>query len=996
MSALKQPLQRIPRAALLLTLGATLVSAFGINLMQLPEEDKSQVACTLALLRKYFSYSEAMSGSVMCVSILSSNREVQQRLLQALNEHPDHPWTLLTTRAEEKHKTQAELMEMHEKPQCYFLIVGNLDDEDIEETFNNWKRMLNWNPFAQFVVFLATVEETDEEMTDLMVELMLTFMNNKLYNVNVIGQNEETSFFFAKTVFPYHPDNNCGNRVIAIDMLDACSYEGDGEEEDEEDEDEEGEEEEEGAEEGTEERTEEGTEERTEEGNEEGTEESVGEGAEEEGNGDGEEAEQEGNTGKEEPVKEENADEETPEQEENVDGEETEQEENIDERETQPDTNVEEEETKQEGNIEEDEQKKEENADGGETVQESNVDEEAVKQEGNDGEQPEQAENADNEEGEQENNVSGDEMELGENVGDNRRGKEENADKEAAEHEENVEEEVAQHGDNTDEIDEGEDNATGNVDYATYGEGNAPFARDELPDWDSESARVTIGDVEIEEFTRGRFEDKFPHDLSGCPIRAAYRGPWEPYIFSTSSQSEVEVESVTKPPPDAETQYGDETETEGTTAANDSDNNADGYSDGYANSYDESYTEKEEYNNVENVDQVDDNVAQKITLTGLEYQLVQTIAQRLHVNIDFNMQSSNVFHLFQQLIEGQIDVIVGGIDEDPSISQVVSSSTSYLQDELTWCVARAKRHHSFFNFLAGFKTNSLLLLLLFIIVSSLSVLAAQKVSRFRLKSLANFPTIFMRMFGILLTQAINVNALSLPLVLRMLLALAFYMGFFFSNTYQSFLISTLTTPTTQTQISHLHEIYENRMTIMVSSENVRHLDKDGETFKYIREKFEICYNIVDCLNNAADNEHIAVAVSRQHAFYNARIQRDKLYCFDRRESLYVYPVVMLLPRKFQLLRQINAIIQNVIESGHMQKWSRDLDMVRVIHEKIARAQEDVFKSLTLAQFHGAFAFASALLLLASCVFLLEWFVYWLVVKRRSRLKPLRCLHRRLR
>ncbi|KAH8414569.1 hypothetical protein KR215_008929, partial [Drosophila sulfurigaster] len=793
---LKQPLQRVPRAALLLTLGATLVSAFGINLMQLPEEDKSQVACTLALLRKYFSYSEAMSGSMMCVSILSSNCEVQQRLLQALNEHPDHPWTLLTTRAEEKHKTQAELMEMHEKPQCYFLIVGNLDDEDIEETFNNWKRMLNWNPFAQFVVFLATVEETDEEMTDLMVELMLTFMNNKLYNVNVIGQNEETSFFFAKTVFPYHPDNNCGNRVIAIDMLDACSYDGDGEEEEEEDEDEDEE--------------------------EEGPEEGVEDGAEE-GNAD----------------------------------------------------------------------------------------------------------------------------------------------------EENVEEEVEQQDDTADEIEEGEDNASGNVDYATSGEGNAHFARDELPDWDSESARVTIGDVEIEEFTRGRFEDKFPHDLSGCPIRAAYRGPWEPYIFSTSSQSEIDVESVTKPPPDAETQYRDESDTEGTTAANDSDNNADGYSDGYATSYDESYSEVEEYNNVENVDQVDDNVAQKITLTGLEYQLVQTIAQRLHVNIDFNMQSSNVFHLFQQLIEGQIDVIVGGIDEDPSISQVVSSSTSYLQDELTWCVSRAKRHHSFFNFMAGFKTNSLLLLLLFIIVSSLSVLAAQKVSRFRLKSLANFPTIFMRMFGILLTQAINVNALSLPLVLRMLLGLAFYMGFFFSNTYQSFLISTLTTPTTQTQISHLHEIYENRMTIMVSSENVRHLDKDGETFKYIREKFEICYNIVECLNNAADNEHIAVAVSRQHAFYNARIQRDKLYCFDRRESLYVYPVVMLLPRKFQLLRQINAIIQNVIESGHMQKWSRDLDMVRVIHEKIARAQEDVFKSLTLAQFHGAFAFASALLLLASCVFLLE-------------------------
>ncbi|KAH8311080.1 hypothetical protein KR044_004160, partial [Drosophila immigrans] len=751
MSALKES---VGRAALVL-LQLTLVAGFGINLMKVPEEDKSQVACTLALLRKYFTYSDVLSGSVLCVSITPYNRDVQERLLLAMHEHQDYPWTLLTTRAEERRRTQMDLRIMHEKPQCYFLIVGDLDDEDVEETFGNWKRMLNWNPFAQFVVYMSAVEETDEEMTDLMVELMLTFMNNKLYNVNVIGQNDETSFYYAKTVFPYHPDNNCGNRVIAIEMLDACSYEGDEDDEYEEEEEEEfGEEDEEG-----------------------------------------EQLEEELNTASEE---------------------------------------------------------------------------------------------------------------------------------------------------------------------------DAPQARQMVAKQDNDSSNAAQSEVEIEEYVSGRFEDKFPHDLSGCPIRAAYRGPWEPYIFSASSQSDSDVESVTQPQSDSESQY--EEETEPTTAANDSD--SDSYAESYATSYDDGYGEVEEYNNVDHVDAVDDSIGQSM-LTGLEYQLVQTIAQRLHVTIEFTMQSSNVFHLFQQLIEGQIDVIVGGIDEDPSISQVVSSSTSYLQDELTWCVARAKREHSFFNFLAGFNAHALLLLLAFIIASSLAVLAAQKVSGYRLQHLANFLSICMRMLGVLLTQAINVNAQTMPLVLRLLFGLSFYMGFFFSNTYQSFLISTLTTPTTLTQISHLQQIYDNRMTIMVSSENVRHLDKDGETFKYIREKFEICYNIVDCLNNAAANGHIAVAVSRQHAFYNARIQRDKLYCFDRRESLYVYPVVMLLPKKFQLLQQINAIIQNVIESGHMQKWSRDLDMVRVIHEKIARAQEDDFKSLNLAQFHGAFAFASALLLLASCVFMLE-------------------------
>lgn len=176
----------------------------------------------------------------------------------------------------------------------------------------------------------------------------------------------------------------------------------------------------------------------------------------------------------------------------------------------------------------------------------------------------------------------------------------------------------------------------------------------------------------------------------------------------------------------------------------------------------------------------------------------------------------------------QIEMIVGGIDEDPSISQYVSSSTSYNQDELTWCVAKAQRKHSFFNFLAGFNATAWLLLLLFILTSSLAVLAAQRVSGFKIYRLHRYLSICLNMLGILVTQAINVNAQSWPVVLRLLFGLAFFMAFFFSNTYQSFLISTLTNPTTQAQISRLEEIYGNRMIIMVSSEHVRHLDKEGE------------------------------------------------------------------------------------------------------------------------------------------------------------------------
>lgn len=173
-------------------------------------------------------------------------------------------------------------------------------------------------------------------------------------------------------------------------------------------------------------------------------------------------------------------------------------------------------------------------------------------------------------------------------------------------------------------------------------------------------------------------------------------------------------------------------------------------------------------------------------------------------------------------------MIIGGIGEDPSTSQFVSSSTSYHQDDLTWCVARAKRKHSLFNFLASFDASAWFLILFFIIISSLVALLTEHLSVFQHSEQCNYVSICLRMLGILLTQSINVNSRPLSVALRLVFLMGFFLAFFFSNTYQSFLISTLTTPTTESQISEMVEIYNQRMTIMVSSENMRHLNKEGE------------------------------------------------------------------------------------------------------------------------------------------------------------------------
>ncbi|KAH8384084.1 hypothetical protein KR009_012034 [Drosophila setifemur] len=756
---------------------------FGINLMKVPTENKAQGACILGLLRKYFDSGDGLSGSVLCFNRNYQLHDLQEQLLRGIHSYAEYPWTLLITNFKDSFSS-SELL-MNEKPQCYFIIVESLDDEDLDEIVEQWKNMLNWNPLAQFVVYLATLEETDEEMTDLMVELLLTFMNKKIFNVNVIGQSEENEFFYGKTVFPYHPDNNCGNRVISVELLDACDYP---DEEGRKDEDED----------------------------------------EEADDGDGEDG----------------------------------------------------------GSQEDDEG--EETGDGQERI---------------DGQED-----------------SDDSKNIGE--------------------------------DDTDKSNEQENNE--NEDSVKK------IEADQSTESNPDDKNSTEPEVIIEEFFRAKFEDKFPRDLSGCPLTAAFR-PWEPYIFRSSEVVATD-----------DYYYGVGEENGYNETSN------------YGDSEDDAYVDPEAEEPNPTLD-TDTASSPKVKLSGIEYQMVKTIAERLHVNIEMQGENSNLYHLFQQLIDGEIEMVVGGIDEDPSISQFVSSSIPYHQDELTWCVAKAQRRYGFFNFVATFNADSGFLIGLFVITCSLVVLVAQRVSRFRLRNLNGYFPICLRVLGILLNQAIA--AQDFPLTLRLLFALSFLMGFFFSNTYQSFLISTLTNPRSSHQIQTLEEIYSNRMTVMGTSENVRHLTKEGEIFKYIRERFQMCYNIVDCLNDAAHDEHIAVAISRQHSFYNPRIQRDSLYCFDRRESLYVYQVTMLLPKKYHLLHQINPVIQHIIESGHMQKWARDLDMRRKIHEEITRVREDPFKALTYDQFRGAFVFSFGLLLVATCVFFAE-FVYikcW-VTKRKKMVK----------
>lgn len=553
---------------------------FGINLMKVPVENKGLEACILGLLRKYFESGDGLSGSVLCFNRNYQLPYLQDQILKGMNSYQGYPWSLLITNFRDSFSSSE--LQMQEKPQCYFLIVESLDDEDLDEVFEHWKNMLNWNPLAQFVVYLATLEETDEEMTDLMVEVLLTFMNKKIFNVNIIGQSEENEFFYGKSVFPYHPDNNCGNRVISVELLDACDYIGaEKNEEKEEDEDDEGDGD-------------------GDEQDEDGSQDNMDENASKDSGNDQPDMPLDGNESGEKDYNE------------NEVGETLASEENHTiHNETKATTEENFENTSQDSMPDYEQDQK---TNDYENMEPNQKDDEYTQSKHENEESS--IENISHEQDIYEDNYHNSEIIIipKHHMLDNKL--------------------FAKYSGTSDSYEDISATASAQNETSTLEKplqetdiSSEDFENHSDENGDEVNANLTEPEVIIEEFYRAKFEDKFPRDLSGCPLTAAFR-PWEPYIFRT------EVEEATD-----EYYYGLGTEDEYNETSSYEDSDDDSYGDREAD-YDDPAVE------------TDTESTPKIKLNGIEYEMVQTIAERLHVNIEMQKENTNLYHLFQRLIDG--------------------------------------------------------------------------------------------------------------------------------------------------------------------------------------------------------------------------------------------------------------------------------------------------------------------------------------------------------
>lgn len=130
------------------------------------------------------------------------------------------------------------------------------------------------------------------------------------------------------------------------------------------------------------------------------------------------------------------------------------------------------------------------------------------------------------------------------------------------------------------------------------------------------------------------------------------------------------------------------------------------------------------------------------------------------------------------------------------------------------------------------------------------------------------------------------------------------------------------------------------------------------------ESFIVCANFSYCLKQLEQNEHLAVAVSRQYA--RTTTSAPKNFCFTKSNNIRNYTVGLLMRAKRVHIDEWNKLIQRVIEAGLIKQWSENTR-----YKESARQPELSVIALKPEHLYSTFILTSVALTMSIVVFIFE-------------------------
>lgn len=151
----------------------------------------------------------------------------------------------------------------------------------------------------------------------------------------------------------------------------------------------------------------------------------------------------------------------------------------------------------------------------------------------------------------------------------------------------------------------------------------------------------------------------------------------------------------------------------------------------------------------------------------------------------------------------------------------------------------------------------------------------------------------------------------------------------------------------------------------------------------IRDSYQLCTEVDECLENLRNLDNVAVSVSREHALNSPLIAKTELFCFAKTNNVYSYAVAMMTQKNFHLLGRMNSIIRRVMEFGLIQKWDKDSDVMQQLKLKMGSDakkaatdsdEDEGLVVLTVGHIAGALIIMSVGYVLALLTFIAELLV----------------------
>ncbi|CAH4031420.1 unnamed protein product [Pieris brassicae] len=270
-----------------------------------------------------------------------------------------------------------------------------------------------------------------------------------------------------------------------------------------------------------------------------------------------------------------------------------------------------------------------------------------------------------------------------------------------------------------------------------------------------------------------------------------------------------------------------------------------------------------------------------------------------------------------------VDLVIGNIEVTRTIRKWFNPTVSYTQDEMTWCVPRARRAATWDNVFTIFQRSTWLATLICLMtVSLLFHLMNYKENEGKV---SKWPTnLILKTFGMLLGWSVMLDPRSATF--RILMFVWLYFCFNMGISYVSFLRTFLMHPRFEKQISSEADLIQSGIPLGGREIYRSYFETNNASSFYLYHKYNSTSFSVG-VRQAAYERNFAVVSSRRQAMYKDQILgrgESLIYCFAESDNLYKYGVALLARNWYPLLDRFNNIIRSVSENGLIEKWSEEL------------------------------------------------------------------------